>query len=76
MANEDFQDKFDKEVMKNNLHRIMLDNLELVGGFLELRTQIFFEVCWKHGMLNRHQAEGLLAMLLESKIIQVKPIPK
>ena len=66
----------DREVMKNNLHRVMLDNLELVGQFLELRTAVFFEVCWHHGSLNKKEAESLFAALMNAKIIQVKPLPK
>jgi len=62
--------------MKNNLHRVMHENLELVGKFLSIRSDAFMQVCWEQGVLNKTEAEQLLKMLMAIKIIQVIPIPK
>ena len=73
---DNLDESLSREVMKNNLHRVMLDNAELVGKFLSIRTDAFMQACWEHGVLNKTETEQLLKMLMNAKILQVMPLPK
>lgn len=76
MANDKFDQDFNREVIKNNLHRVMLDNIDTVGKLLSIRTDVFVQVCFDHGVMNKTQIEDLLQRLIRAKIIQVVPLPK
>ena len=71
-----YDDALDKEVMKQNIHRIMLENAQLIGNHLIFDKNTFATVVYNHGILNGREADELYDMLLKSKLIRVKEMPK
>lgn len=71
-----YNSALDKEVLKKNLHRVMLENAQAIGDHLIFDKNTFATVVYNHGILNGREADDLYAMLLKSKMIRVKDLPK